>query len=94
MEEGTASHNFGLDELAPGKFCVLYSDVGGSGSCYSATEVVGVFEDARDFLAFVRHAELPRILDLTRTPSENPSQASLTAIYRYTKANKGNKLIT
>jgi hypothetical protein len=63
LGDGTASYNFGLDELAPGKFCVLYSDFGGSMACHSSIEVVGVFEDAKDFLGFVRHAELPRILD-------------------------------
>jgi len=62
LEESTAGHGFGA-ELSPGKFYVLYSDIGNSGGCCSEAWVVGVFDDARDFLGFVRHAELPRILD-------------------------------
>ncbi len=63
LEEGTASHNFGPDELAPGKFCVLYSDVGGSGACSSSVELVGGFEGPKGFLSFLRFAEMPRVLD-------------------------------
>jgi len=63
LEQGTAGHNFDLEKLAPGKFCVLYNDFGSSGACCSDVQGIGLFEDARDFLAFIRHAELPRILD-------------------------------
>ena len=72
LEQGTASHDFGLDELAPAKFCVLYSDCGSSGACCSANELIGVFEDPRDFLGFLRFAEIPRVLDFYTGTSREP----------------------
>lgn len=63
LQKGSSHHNFDLSRLAPNKFFVLWHDSGCSGSCSSTVELIGVFEDARDFLGFVRHAELPRILD-------------------------------
>lgn len=63
LQEGSSHHNFDLSRLAPNKFFVHWHDFGCSGSCSSTVELIGVFEDAKDFLAFIRHVELPRILD-------------------------------
>ena len=63
LKEDAAGCNFDLDKLAPGRFVVLYNSGGQSGACYSELQVVGVFDDARDFLGFLRFAEIPRILD-------------------------------
>jgi len=64
LEQGQAGCCFDLDRLAPNRFCVAYSDVGGeSMACYSEVKVLGFFDDAQDFLGFLRHAEIPRVLD-------------------------------
>jgi len=63
LEQGKAGCSFDLERLAPGGFCLAYSDAGGSMACCSSVVVVGIFDDAKDFLGFLRFAELPRILD-------------------------------
>lgn len=72
LEQGEGACNFDLEKLTPGRFCVLYSDVGGSMACHSAIEVVGFFEDARDFLSFLRFAEIPRVLDFDTGTNRDP----------------------
>jgi hypothetical protein len=51
--------------LSKGQFCVHISDGGGeSMASYSSVETTGFFDDAIDALAYVRFAEVPRILDI------------------------------
>ena len=40
--------------------------------CYSALQVVGLFDDMRDFLGHLRFAELPRVLDLDTGTNRHP----------------------
>ena len=73
LEQGNAGCSFDLERLTPGRFCVLYRDAGGgSMACYSALQVVGFFDDARDFLGFMRFAEIPRVLDLDTDTNRDP----------------------
>lgn len=76
LRQGEAACNFDPEKLAPDRFCVFWSDTGSSGACYSSTELIGSFQDAKDFLAFLRFAEIPRILDFdTGTNRDVPDVA-------------------
>ena len=73
LEQGNAGCSFDLERLTPGRFCVAYSDAGGeSMACCSSVVVVGFFDDAKDFLGFLRFAEIPRVLDLDTDANRDP----------------------
>lgn len=63
LERGEGGCCFDLDQVAPEKFYILYSDAGCSGTCCSHVQAIGIFEDARDFLSFLRFSEIPRVCD-------------------------------
>ncbi len=63
LGRGEGGFCFALDRLEPNKFIVLWHDYGSSGACSSDIKAVGVSDGPKDFLSFIRHAELPRILD-------------------------------
>jgi len=73
LENGSAGCGFDLEKLEPGRFCVLYRDGGGeSMACYSEVQVIGFFDNERDFLAFLRCAELPRVMDVDTGTNRDP----------------------
>ena len=73
LEQGTTGRNFDLELLAPGRFCVHISDAGGeSMACYSSVELTGFFDNDMDALAFLRFAEIPRILDCDTDTNRDP----------------------
>ncbi len=59
-----------LDELTPGKFLVRNSEFGPSGKCDPSVETTGVFDTAKDALAFIRFTQIPRILSWITGHSE------------------------
>ena len=73
LEQGAAGCNFDLKLLAPGRFCLHISDAGGeSMACYSSVELTGFFDNDMDALAFLRFAEIPRILDCDTDTNRDP----------------------
>ena len=73
LEQGAVGCDFDLDRIAPGKFCVHIGDAGGeSMACYSSVELTGFFDNDMDALAFLRFAEIPRILDYDTGTNRDP----------------------